>query len=128
MNQGRHKFNFRGDPVATGSAVVNEFEWGTLTWHYSRDLGNSETMTVGECLLNPGCSNPRHYHPNCAEVLRVEKGKIRHAYGDQSFELNEGDMIHIPQYIRHNATNIGSTEAVMFICFSSADRETIAVD
>ncbi len=110
------------------SAGVDEFEWGTLTWHYSRELGNSETMTAGKCVLNPGCSNPRHYHPNCDEVLRVEQGKIRHTYGDESFELKEGEMIQIPQDIRHNATNIGTIEAVMFICFSSADRETIQVD
>ena len=66
--------------------------------------------------------------PEAADILQIEQGKIRHTYGDESFELNEGEMIHIPQDIRHNATNIGTIEAVMFICFSSADRETIQVD
>ena len=127
MLQDKDNSGLRGGPVVRNSTDVQVFAWGTLTWHYSRGLANSETMTVGECVLKPGCSNPLHYHPNCDEVLRVETGTINHTFGDQAFELAEGEMIHIPRGIEHNATNIGSTDAVMFICFSSADRETVPV-
>jgi quercetin dioxygenase-like cupin family protein len=53
------------------------------------------------------------------------QGKISHSIGsDMAVEMCKGDTISVPQDILHNATNIGDTEAVLFIAFSSADRET----
>lgn len=102
------------------------FDWGSLTWFASRPLGNSEDMTIGRCILKPGQSNPRHYHPNCSEVLVVMKGRIRHtdATGAET-EMKEGDVVNIPANIWHRATNTGNEDAELFIAFSSADRETV---
>jgi quercetin dioxygenase-like cupin family protein len=103
-----------------------EFAWGNLTWFANRALGNSDDMTIGRCILKPGHTNGRHYHPNCSETLVVIQGRIRHTVtGDQETELGEGDTVVIPPNVRHGATNIGSTDAVLFIAFSSADRQTI---
>jgi len=103
-----------------------EFSWGNLTWFANRALGNSDEMTVGRCILKPGQTNGRHYHPNCSETLVVIQGRIRHSItGDQGAELGEGDTVVIPPNARHSATNIGQTDAVLFIAFSSADRQTI---
>jgi quercetin dioxygenase-like cupin family protein len=103
-----------------------EFGWGNLTWFANRALGNSDEMTIGRCILKPGHTNGRHYHPNCSETLVVIQGQIRHTVtGDQETELGEGDTVVIPPNVRHGATNIGSTDAVLFIAFSSADRQTI---
>jgi len=102
-------------------------ESGTLTWFASRQLGNSEAMTVGRSTLPPGGMNPRHFHPNCEEVLHVLEGRILHTMGDDEAELSPGDTITIPAGVVHNARNIGETEALLLICFSSADRETVWV-
>jgi quercetin dioxygenase-like cupin family protein len=102
-------------------------ESGALTWLASRQLGNSETMTVGRSTLPPGGMNPRHFHPNCEEVLHVLAGRILHTMGDEEAELSPGDTITIPANVVHNARNIGDTEALLLICFSSADRETMWV-
>jgi quercetin dioxygenase-like cupin family protein len=103
-----------------------EFNWGNLTWFANRSLGNSNEMTVGRCILKPSHSNGRHYHPNCSETLVVIHGRIRHTItGDQENELSEGDTVVIPPNVRHCATNIGQTDAVLFIAFSSADRQTV---
>jgi len=103
-----------------------DFPWGTLVWQASRGLGNSEDMTIGRCLLKPGESNPRHYHPNCSEILFVAQGTIRHTASDGgTAEMREGDTVTIPANIWHCAQNIGDREAVLFIAFSSADRQTI---
>jgi quercetin dioxygenase-like cupin family protein len=102
------------------------FDWGELTWFASGPLGNSADLTVGRCVLKPGCSNPRHYHPNCSEILVVIKGRILHTIaGGGTAEMREGDTVNIPANIRHCAKNICDTEAVLFIAFSSAHRETI---
>jgi quercetin dioxygenase-like cupin family protein len=106
-----------------------DFDWGTLTWFVSRELKNSETMTVGRSILKPGYSNPRHFHPNCDEVLHLIHGRIMHSMdGSNEVELNSGDTISIPTGVPHQARNIGGIDAVMLICFSSADRQSIIVE
>ncbi len=102
------------------------FDWGELTWYANGALGNSEGLTVGRCVLKPGRSNPRHYHPNCTEVLTVLKGRIRHTGpGGNAVELSEGDTVTVPPNIWHNAENTGDSEAVLSIVFNSPDRQTI---
>jgi quercetin dioxygenase-like cupin family protein len=105
---------------------IHLFEWGNLTWYANQELGNSTEMTVGRCALKPGHGNPRHYHPNCCEILVVMQGRIRHTIVEGTeAELSEGDTVTIPPNTWHSATNIGETEAVLFIAFSSAERKTI---
>ena len=108
------------------SSQNHSFTWGGLTWFANRELGNSTEMTIGRCVLKPGQGNPRHYHPNCSEILVVVQGRIRHTCAEgKEAELGEGDTVTIPPNVWHCATNIGQTEAVLFIAFSSADRQTI---
>jgi len=111
--------------LRASQAVVQQQEWGALYWYAGGKLGNSQHMTVGKCVLRPGCENPLHRHPNCEEVLHVAAGQIVHsAEGEPDVELSEGDTITIPPAVLHNARNVGSEEAVLLIAFSSADRQT----
>jgi quercetin dioxygenase-like cupin family protein len=104
----------------------DEFEWGNLAWFCNDELQNSKSMTVGRCVIKPGQANPRHYHPNCDEILHVLEGKILHSMeGGKTVEMSAGDTISIPVSVPHNAKNIGDKEAVMLICFSSAERKTV---
>jgi len=101
-------------------------DWGELTWMVSRELKNSETLTVGKGVIKPGCESPRHYHPNCDEVLHVVKGKILHSMaGGKKAEMSEGDTITIPSNTGHNAKNIGPEDAVLLMCFSTCDRKAV---
>jgi quercetin dioxygenase-like cupin family protein len=103
-----------------------DFDWGGLTWYASGSLGNSSELTVGSCRLNPGCSNPRHYHPNCSEILVVLQGNIRHTMADGTeSEMKPGDTVTVPPNFWHRATNIGQSEALLFIVFSSANRQVV---
>jgi quercetin dioxygenase-like cupin family protein len=111
--------------VRSGENVVEEMEWGRLVWMVSGAQGSSTTMTVGRCYIAPGAANPRHYHPNCDEVLHVLQGLIEHSAGDETVRMMAGDTISIPANVVHNATNVGEEEAVMVISFSSADRKAI---
>jgi quercetin dioxygenase-like cupin family protein len=113
--------------ILTGDAAQKmPFDWGHLTWFANRPQGNSETMTIGRCVLKPGMGNPRHYHPNCREILVVVQGRITHtAAGGETREMREGDTVTIPPNVWHHAHNIGDTEAVLFIAFDSADRQTV---
>lgn len=115
------------DAVVTRSSdhKVVDFPWGQLTWVASGELGNSDTMTVGQAVIRRGQRNPRHYHPNCDEVLYVLKGRIRHTMGERTVEMQEGDTVTIPTGMLHNATNVGDVEAVLWVSFSSADRKVV---
>lgn len=104
---------------------VEEQEWGRLEWMVSGALGNSERMTVGRCYIRPGEQNPRHYHPNCDEVLHVLQGSILHSIDDDKFEMGPGDTVSIPSGAVHNARNVGADEAIFVIAFSTPDRQTV---
>jgi quercetin dioxygenase-like cupin family protein/type 1 glutamine amidotransferase len=104
---------------------VIDYPWGQLTWYVSRELKNSDTMTVGQAMIKPGQQNPRHFHPNCDEVLTVLQGRILHSMNDRTVEMRVGDTVSIPMGVMHNASNIGTEDAVLAISFSSADRQVV---
>ena len=110
---------------AADEAEVVGMEWGHLEWMVSGERGNSDTMTVGRCYIKPGRENPRHFHPNCDEVLHVLTGSIEHSFGEEVIAMSAGDTISIPTGVMHNARNVGDEEAVFVIAFSSAYREVI---
>jgi quercetin dioxygenase-like cupin family protein len=108
--------------------VAEPTPWGRLEWSVSARIGNSATMTIGTCFIEPRMQNGRHFHPNCDEVLRVVRGKIVHTWDDIECEMNVGDVMCIPSGVVHNARNIGDETAELAISFSSAYRETVVVD
>ena len=114
--------------VITPAAQTQQlsFDWGELTWFASQTLGNQSDITMGRCVIKPGAENPLHYHPNCSEVLVVAQGTIEHtAPGGKVAVLHAGDVASIPPNVVHHARNIGHVEAIVWISFSSANRETV---
>lgn len=112
--------------VPRSSAVVQTFPWGELHWFASSEIGDSPALTVGKCILNPGLANPRHYHPNCHEVLTVLEGTIAHTLdGRQDVPMEPGDTVVIPPHTWHRACNTGQSRAVLLIAFSSGQRATV---
>lgn len=104
---------------------IVQADWGNLTWYANAKLGNSQDMTIGRCLIRPGHENPLHSHPNCSEILVVMQGIVKHRIEDgREVELNPGDVITVPPDLPHNAVNVSDEDALLFIAFSSANRET----
>lgn len=109
----------------TGDHLTETQSWGRLVWMVAGRMGNSDTMTVGRCYIDPGAANPRHHHPNCDEVLHILQGTIEHTAGDDVVEMGPGDTISIPAGVIHNARNVGQDQAIFVISFSTPDRQTI---
>jgi quercetin dioxygenase-like cupin family protein len=102
------------------------FPWGSLTWFASAELGNADGLTVGRCVIRPGKANPRHRHPNCEEVLHVLAGRVAHEIGDGTeAEMGPGDTVTAPAGVPHCARNVGDVDAVLMVCFSSAQRQVL---
>lgn len=114
----------------TDSKLLNEevFPWGTLKWLCNERLSPGALQTVGVCHIKPGQRNPRHYHPNCEEVLHMLAGTGQHSFDDASMELTPGMTIRIPAGVTHNMTNIGTEPIVCLILFSTGNRETIFLE
>lgn len=114
--------------MRAADTTVERYPWGRLVWFVSGALGNSDNLTVGQCLIEPGQANGAHYHPNCDEVLHVLEGRIRHRLGDDDVEMSVGDTISIPAGVVHNAQNVGDVPANLAITFSTADRQVVNVE
>lgn len=113
--------------AVTGRAdnEVLDLDWGTIEWHVSGPLGNSDTLTTGRGVIAVGKANGRHFHPNADEVLHVVSGRIRHTMNDVTVEMGPGDTVSIPRGVYHNAENIGEEPAVFFLAFDTAWREVV---
>jgi quercetin dioxygenase-like cupin family protein len=111
--------------LPAGDVAILPQPWGKLQWFVSREIGNSQVMTVGQATIAPGQANPPHWHPNCDEVLHVVRGHIMHRVGDKEYEMKTGDTVSIPEGTIHNARNIGQEDAILMVSFNSADRVAI---
>src|SRR5665647_1921171 len=99
--------------------IVEEKGWGSLTWFASHSIGNSNNATIGYCIIKAGYTNYKHLHTNCEEILNVLEGSIVHTIGDSDIAMQKGDTITIPPNVRHYAKNIGKSDAVLLVYFSS---------
>jgi quercetin dioxygenase-like cupin family protein len=104
------------------------FPWGAIRWLHSGSINEGAEQTFGLVYINPGQANPRHYHPNCEEVLYVLSGTCAHTYGEDEYELGPGDSILVPQGVIHHAINKGWEPIRAIISFSSGDRQTVFLE
>lgn len=105
---------------------TNEFDWGRITFYANDVVGPATEQSVGRCEIKPGASLPKHYHPNCSEVVYVLEGTITHTVeGDRVETLQVGDTVIVPRSFAHQATNVGQEPAVLLISFSEPRRDFV---
>ena len=110
------------------TATPEEYDWGWIRWLMSDQIESGSAATVGIVQINPGKSNPLHYHPNCEELLYMTAGKCEHRYGEETVTMKAGDMIRVPQDVLHRARSVGDEPMQAVIVFSSGTRKTVMVD
>ena len=122
--------------VSTESAIVvradenetNEFDWGRIIFYANDEIGPASEQSLGRCEINPGAALPKHYHPNCSEVVYVLQGTITHTVEEERVEtLQAGDTIVVPRNFAHQAINVGQEPAVLLISFSAPRRDFVSV-
>lgn len=114
--------------VTPGTAETLDFAWGRLQWLCDAERMPDARQTFGVCELLPGRKNPRHFHPNCDEVLFLLEGEIEHTLGDAVYRLTPGALLHIPTATHHDARNVGPGIARMVIAYSAPDRQTVFLE
>ena len=108
----------------TEMEIVNQ-NWGSLRWIVNGQKGNSKSLTFGRVVIKKGCSNPRHAHTNCEEILYLLKGRLRHTISTNEVLMEPGDTIVMPEGVMHNAYSIGEEDADMIVVYSSAQRDFV---
>ena len=109
-------------------ASLQTQSWGSLCWVANGEIGNVNDLTLGRVVIRSGCSNPRHCHPSCEEVLLLLSGTLEHTLGEETFSLNPGDTLSIPPGIFHNARTTSEEDAVMIVAYSIGQRDFVLED
>jgi len=110
--------------VPAGAADVKAFEWGSTAWSVGGEVGNSESMTLGDVVIKAGCANGHHAHGNCDELLYLIAGRLEHYADDvDPMAMGPGDVIFIPAGVAHHARCTSDVEARMVVVYSSPRRE-----
>ena len=117
--------SFAVRPVAAADSGRIEEDWGSLCWLASQGIGNAEGLTVGRVVIKAGCSNPRHSHSACEEVLYLLRGRLEHTMGDEKVTLEAGDTLVVDAGVFHNARSTGDEDADMIVAYSSGDRQIV---
>jgi quercetin dioxygenase-like cupin family protein len=114
--------------TAPGGGEVLTFPWGRLIWLVSGERVPDARQTFGLAEIFPGAKNPRHYHPNCDEVLYLLDGDLEHSLDTQMHRLTAGSTLHIPATVPHDARNVGVVTARMVIAYNVPDRQAIFLE
>jgi quercetin dioxygenase-like cupin family protein len=104
--------------------AIVDFPWGRIVWLASGAQGNADALTLGHVTIRQGAQNDSHRHPNCEEILHLLQGRLEHVLEDSVFPMEPGDTLTIPQGQWHYARSVGDEDAVMLVCYSSANRQT----
>ncbi|RMF90029.1 MAG: cupin domain-containing protein [Nitrospinota bacterium] len=107
------------------TAETETFPWGAIRWLCHDRIDPAAEQTLGIAYINPGQSNPLHFHPNCEELLYVLSGECEHTVGEAVFPLKAGMMLRIPPGVKHKALATGKAPLTVVISFSSGDRQTV---
>ncbi len=109
--------------VRSGEGERTDFPWGRITWLANAALGNSPEMTLGKVVIKSGERNPAHRHRNCWEFLYLLSGRLRHHFGEESAEMEAGDLAVVAPGVPHWATTISEDDAVMVVVYSVGERQ-----
>jgi mannose-6-phosphate isomerase-like protein (cupin superfamily) len=85
-----------------GAGVVFKAEYGTYVVQ-SADLADSNGyFSVGTSYCVPGKAHTTHAHPDHDEIIYFMNGTGIQVVGDESYAVQEGDMVFLPAGVPHS--------------------------
>lgn len=107
---------------ATRETIRNVFEWGSIEWLVSSEVGNSRELSLGRMRLEPGMATETHVHANCEESIYVLRGTVRCRLGADEIALGAGERSVVPRGSVHAIRNATGESAELLLCYSAAVR------
>ena len=96
--------------------------WGSMDWLIDDALQPGAGLSLARMTLVQGATSPGHRHPNCNEAIHVASGAVELILDGRSTPLADGDTGFIPAGTAHSLRNVGTGDAVMFVCYSAGSR------
>ena len=96
--------------------AVKKFVWNDIskepvTNRIDRKIVCGERIMIAHVYLQRGAIVPRHSHEN-EQLTYILKGKLRFWVGDdlsQSYDVKEGEVLHLPSNVPHKAEALEET-------------------
>src|SRR5262245_58751316 len=111
--------------------VLNEaippvrYDWGAVKWVANGAVFPGSAQSFGVVYIEPGKTNPTHWHTAAQEIVHMLHGECRVDTGDEIITLRPGVTLCIPVGVHHELTNTGWEPAVYVCSFSASDRATV---
>lgn len=99
------------------------FDWGVLKWLSTPDVTGVESFSAGAVQLEPGEGHERHSHPESDEILYVVRGEGEQTVGDETRDIEAGEMVAVPRGVEHGTVNTGWEPLVLLAVYAPPGPE-----
>jgi quercetin dioxygenase-like cupin family protein len=104
------------------------YDWGAVKWVVDDNVVAGSAQSFGVVQINPGKTNPAHWHTNAQEIVHMLQGECDVDTADGPIKIRAGETLFIPVHEHHELTNTGWEPAVYVCSFSNSGRGTLFVD
>jgi quercetin dioxygenase-like cupin family protein len=104
------------------------YDWGAVKWVVNDSVAAGSQQSFGVVYIQPGKTNPEHWHTNAQEIVHMLQGQCDVATDDTTITLRPGQTLFIPLGTRHELTNNGWEPAVYVCSFTASNRATLFAD
>lgn len=114
--------------VAPEDVESQVFDWGVLKWLSTPEVTGGERFSAGVVRLEPGKGHERHEHPDSDEILYVLSGSGEQELGDETREIEAGELVFVPEGVEHGTINTGWDPLVLLAVYSPPGPEDVLRD
>jgi quercetin dioxygenase-like cupin family protein len=111
--------------IETAAIAPVFYDWGALKWLVDDSVADSSTQSFGVVYVQPGKTNPTHWHTEAQEIVHMLQGECDVRTDSGTVTLRPGQTLFIPRGTRHELTNRGWQPAAYVASFSASDRGTL---
>ena len=104
------------------------YDWGAVKWVVDDNVVGGSEQSFGIVHINPGKTNPTHWHTNAQEIVHMLQGECDIESNGTTMKLRAGQTLFIPVGDHHELTNNGWEPAVYVCSFSNSGRGTFFAD
>jgi len=97
----------------------------------SSDTTDAANLWLGQPTGEPGMDSEPHHHGEAETAGYIISGRAEIFYGenyDKKVEMEPGDFVYIPPYLKHVERNASETEPVAFVTARTPDNIVVNLD